>query len=71
MNKYQDIKTIERNFEQQLPDVQITDIVEFNARQYDVYTTERKYNNNCYAVYIVDGYILDRATDDELKINKK
>ena len=69
MSNYQDIKTIERNFEELLPDVQITDIVEFNARQYDIYTTERKHDTNCYAVYIVDGYIRDRATDYELKIN--
>ena len=57
MNKYQDFKTIERNFEQQLPDVQITDIVEFNARQYYVYITESKWQAKGYAVYMVDGYI--------------
>jgi len=79
MSNYKDFKTIERNFEQQLPDVQITDIQEVNARQYVVWTSldtwsplyEEYIGRGSYGVYIADGYIEDYRTSNKMPLFSK
>lgn len=76
---YKDIKSIESTFAQHLPEVQIADIQQGNARTFDIYTPERlAFQKNKglfqdvrgnYTAYCGDGYILNRDTNEKIQIS--
>tara|TARA_R110000764_G_C10873823_1_gene368161 strand:- start:66 stop:281 length:216 start_codon:yes stop_codon:yes gene_type:complete len=71
------MRTIDLNFEQQLPDVQILDVEEVGAGKYVVWTKLDKWSpfykhhigRGSYGVYISSGYIEDYRTNNKITIN--